>query len=61
MVAGTDRRSPTFTAQMAIPKNWHVTFRIVAKNSSHAAVVHCEALFSRLIGRSMNAQTTLNS
>lgn len=50
---------PTFTAQMASLKNWRGICRIAVKNGSHAAGERRVALFSRLIGQSMNDQTKL--
>ena len=50
---------PMFTAQMASLTNWHATCRTGARNGSQDVDVRREALFSRLIGRSMSVLTTL--
>ena len=50
---------PMFTARMASPRSWRVTFRIGARNGSRGTDAHRVALFSRPIGQSTNGQTTL--
>ena len=57
--SATRQSMPTFTAQMASPKNWHAICRIDERNASHDAVAHRVALFFHLIGQSMNGQTML--
>ena len=47
-----------FTVQMVSRKSWHAIYRTAARNGNRAVAERRVALFFRLIGPSMNGQTT---